>query len=135
MIYTFVPKLAGGEREVLYIGDHEVGGPADSIEGNTRRVLEQEIGHNLRWTRIALTQAQVDANPRLMRLVITKTDKRFKPPRQYQAIECEAVGQRVLERLLREALDSRLPEPLAAIEERENKQIAEALEWLRAREE
>jgi hypothetical protein len=122
------PLLHGNERKVLYIGDHEIGGPADSIEANTRRVLEQHIGRTLDWTRIALTQAQVDADPRLPGLVITKLDRRFRPPHPYQAVECEAVGQVTLEQMLRAELDARLPEPLRDILERE---AAERETWRR----
>jgi hypothetical protein len=111
-------------REVGYIGDHEVGGPGDQIEANTQRVLQQCLTHYhpLRWKRIALTQTQVDRRPHLAELVITKTDGRCKPPRVYQAVECEAVGQRELERLLRSFLNRRLPEPLDQVREREQRQ-------------
>jgi hypothetical protein len=51
--------------------------------------------------------------------VIDKTDNRNKPPKHYQAVECEAVGQSVLERLLREFLDARIPEPIDNVRERE----------------
>jgi len=86
------PHLISNSRPVLYIGDHEVGGPADSIEANTQRVLEDYCERPIEWTRIALTQTQVDADSRLLKLVIDKTDRRFKPPRHYLAVECEAVG-------------------------------------------
>jgi hypothetical protein len=108
-----VPLLRDNDREVLYIGDHEIGGPADQIEANTYRTIEAHAGRVVRWTRIAVTQAQVDADPRLLGLVITKYDRRTKTPRKYEAVECEAVGQVTLERLLRVALEKRLPEPLA----------------------
>jgi len=100
------PHLISNSRPVLYIGDHEVGGPADSIEANTQRVLEDYCERPIEWTRIALTQMQVDADSRLLKLVIDKTDRRFKPPRHYLAVECEAVGQVALEQMLRSALDA-----------------------------
>lgn len=102
-----IPKLEDNERPVGYIGDFEIRGPAEQIEANTRRVIEQETGRRFTestWQRIALTKEQVDADDWLMSLVINKTDKRYKPPKPYQAIECEVVGQNVLEQLLREYL-------------------------------
>jgi len=128
------PHLISNSRPVLYIGDHEVGGPADSIEANTQRVLEDYCERPIEWTRIALTQMQVDADSRLLKLVIDKTDRRFKPPRHYLAVECEAVGQVALEQMLRSALDARLPEPLESVLEREKQQrraFAELLDRLR----
>ena len=128
------PHLISNSRPVLYIGDHEVGGPADSIEANTQRVLEDYCERPIEWTRIALTQTQVDADSRLLKLVIDKTDRRFKPPRHYLAVECEAVGQVALEQMLRSGLDARLPEPLESVLEREKQQrraFAELLDRLR----
>ena len=128
------PHLISNSRPVLYIGDHEVGGPADSIEANTQRVLEDYCERPIEWTRIALTQMQVDADSRLLKLVIDKTDRRFKPPRHYLAVECEAVGQVALEQMLRSGLDARLPEPLESVLEREKQQrraFADLLDRLR----
>jgi hypothetical protein len=125
LVTDVVPLLEGNERPVFYIGDHEVDGPADQIEANTRRYLEEHAGREFdtsAWSRIALTEKQVNATPRLRELVIEKLDRRYKPPRRYQAIECEAVGQGVLERLLRGRLDQMLPEPLHDVLEREAQQ-------------
>ena len=61
------PHLISNSRPVLYIGDHEVGGPADSIEANTQRVLEDYCERPIEWTRIPLTQTQVDADSRLLK--------------------------------------------------------------------
>jgi hypothetical protein len=119
LVTDVVPVLRANDREVLYIGDYEIGGPADQIEDNTRRYLEKYAGRGIGWTRIALTKAQVEANARLLDLVIEKTDRRTKPPRRYNAVECEAVGQIVLEQILRDALDRLLPEPLANVVVRE----------------
>jgi hypothetical protein len=122
------PYLMGEEgyngRKIAYIGDHEIRGPADQIEDNTRCVLEEYVcfGQRLYWTRIALTQEQVDANPHLSGLIIHKKDGRYKPPKTYQAVECEAVGQRVLEDLLRQFLDDRLSQPLEDVLEQESEQ-------------
>ena len=71
---------------------------------------------------MALTPEQVARNPRLRRLAIDKVDRRYKPPRPYKAIECEAVGQEVLERMLRKVLDDLLPEPLERVQVRERRQ-------------
>jgi hypothetical protein len=115
LVTDVVPRLRGNDREVLYIGDHEIGGPADQIEDNTRRYLEEHAERSIQWTRIALTQAQIDDDRRLLELVIEKLDRRTKPPRPYKAVECEAVGQVALEAMLRAALDRRLPEPLGRV--------------------
>src|SRR5262249_55113031 len=94
----------------------------------TRRYIEQHAGRTFgdgEWTKIALTEQQVQRSRRLQRLTITKLDKRYKLPRPYEAIECEALGQGVLVRLIRKQLDALLPEPLADVLEREERQRAE----------
>lgn len=131
LVTDVVPKLRDNDRRVLYIGDHEVGGPGDQIEDNTRRYIESHADRATDWTRIALTQAQVDDDPRLLSLVIDKTDRRSKPPRHYQAVECEAVGQLTLETILREALDQLLPEPLDDVLERQAEERLAVIELLR----
>src|SRR5215472_3569147 len=50
------PALQPGDR-VIYLGDLDLAG--NQIEDNTRRVLEREIGGELLWERLALTQEQV----------------------------------------------------------------------------
>jgi hypothetical protein len=98
-IVTDIVPLLTGNRRVLYIGDFELRGPADQIEGNTKRYIEEHTGRTFgkdEWTKIALTEKQVNASPRLERLSITKLDKRYKPAKEYEAIECEALGQGVL---------------------------------------
>jgi hypothetical protein len=115
IVNEIVPLLSGANRKrnVLYIGDCEIRGPADQIEANTRRYIEEHANREFdadTWSRIALTQEQVDANPRLRSLVIDKQDRRYKPPRLYQAVECEAVGQVALQDMLRARLDALLPE-------------------------
>src|SRR5207247_6425365 len=131
LVTDVVPLLRGNQREVLYIGDHELRGPADQIEANTRRYLEEHAGRRfmtgVTWTKIALTQEQVDADPQLLDLTIDKTDKRYKPPKPYEAVECEAVGQARLEEIFRAALDERLPEPLDRVIAREKRQRAAML--------
>ena len=119
---------------MLYIGDYELRGPADQIEQNTKRYIEEHTGRTFgpdEWTKIALTEKQVKASPRLKRLAITKLDKRYKPAKEYEAIECEALGQGVLVRIIRKHLDSLLPEPLADVLEREARQRATMRRLLR----
>jgi len=130
LVTDVVPLLRDNDRPVLYIGDHEIGGPADHIEDNTRRSIEEHAERDIDWMRIALTQAQVDVDPRLLRLVISKTDRRTKPPRSYNAVECEAVGQVMLERILRYALDRLLPVPLDAVRVREDAERVAVVELL-----
>jgi hypothetical protein len=116
IVTGIVPLLQGNARKVLYIGDYEERGPADQIEANTRRYIEQYSGREFTpetWTKIALTREQVNRSPRLRNVAIAKYDRRYKPPFRYEAIECEAVGQVTLERMLRARLDALLPEPLA----------------------
>ena len=60
----------------------------------------------------------------MRRQAIDKLDYRYRPPRRYRAIECEAVGQAVLERMLRKTLDAMLPEPLERVQVREQRQRA-----------
>src|SRR5215510_1555533 len=50
------PALQPDDR-VIYLGDLDLAG--NQIEANTRRVLEREIGGELLWERLALTQEQV----------------------------------------------------------------------------
>jgi hypothetical protein len=110
------PRLRPGQH-VLYLGDYDLSG--DLIEANTRRVLEREISGDLRWERLALTREQVEAYnlPE-----ITKRDRRYKDGRPHQAVETEAISQRVLVEILRARLDELLPEPLARVLEREARQ-------------
>ena len=125
-VTDIVPRLMKNRR-VLYVGDFELRGPADQIETNTRRYIEEHTGRTFgddEWTKIALTEKQVNANQRLKRLAITKLDKRYKPAKEYEAIECEALGQGVLVRLIRRHLDHMLPEPLADVLKREEDQRA-----------
>jgi hypothetical protein len=131
IVNEIVPLLRDNERKVLYIGDCEERGPGDQIEANTRRYIEEHAGRAFTpdtWIKVALTPEQVARNPRLRRLAIDKFDNRCKPPRPYRAIECEAVGQAVLERMLRKVLDEMLPEPLELVrEQRQRKQVAALL--------
>ena len=111
------PLLIGNERRVLYVGDADLQG--NQIEANTRRVLERLAGRPLDWRRVAITAQQI-AERRLN--PIWKVDNRYRPPREHQAVECEALGQGTVRELLREALDALLPEPLGDVLEREDEQ-------------
>src|SRR5262249_9107271 len=125
IVNEIVPLLNGNERNVLSIGDCEVDGPGDQIEANTRDYIEhhaKRVFTSETWIKVALTPEQVARNPRLRRLAIDKLDHRYRPPRRYRAIECEAVGQSVLERMVRNVLDALLPEPLADVQVREERQ-------------
>jgi hypothetical protein len=110
------PQLRPGDR-VGYLGDLDLSG--DQIEGNTRRVLEREIGGELIWERVALTQEQVHEYD-LPRIV--KRDRRYRDGHPHEAVETEAIGQRVLTETLRAWLVALLPEPLARVLERERRQ-------------
>jgi hypothetical protein len=112
------PTLEPGDR-VLYGGDYDLCG--GQIEDNTRRVLERLIGGELDWTRIMLTEQQVEQYD-LRRLEIMKPDRRYKPVRYHPAIETEALQQQVIVQIVRDALDAELPEPLERVLEREAKQ-------------
>jgi hypothetical protein len=107
------PVLWPGDH-VIYLGDLDLSG--GQIEDNTRRVLERE---SLRWERLALTHEQVTA---YNLPVIVKHDRRYKDGRPHEAVETEAISQRVLIDLLRARLDELLPEPLSRVPEREQRQ-------------
>jgi hypothetical protein len=137
IVTEIVPLLRGNKRKVLYVGDCEERGPGDQIEANTQRYIEEYAGRTFTpetWIKVALTPEQVARNPRLRRLAIDKLDYRCKPPRPYRAIECEAVGQEVLERMLRKVLDELLPEPLERVRVREQRQRKRVATLLRAAE-
>jgi len=107
-----VPILQPGQR-VLYLGDFDLCG--NDIEANTRSVLEREVGE-LAWGRLALTEEQVDRYD-LPRII--KTDRRFKNGGgTHEAVETEALSQRIIVDLLRERLGQLLPEPLESVHER-----------------
>jgi hypothetical protein len=53
---------------------------------------------------------------------IVKRDRRYKDSRPHDAVETEALSQTVLMNMLRAVLDALLPEPLARVQEREERQ-------------
>jgi hypothetical protein len=110
------PELVPGQR-VLYLGDFDWQG--GQIEANTRKVLEKLVGGELDWERIALTEQQVT---RYNLPIIRKPDRRYKPVRYHDAVECEALEQRFIVGLVRRHLDALLPEPLKDVLEREEAQ-------------
>ena len=136
------PLLQSGDR-VITLWDLDLSG--GHIEANVRRVLEREIGGKLDWERLALTKDQV----REYKLpVIVKKDKRFKnrrfqrvwtkgpplKPGEHEAVETEAISQRVLIDILRARLDRLLlPEPLMRVQEREARQRRQLAALLRRR--
>jgi hypothetical protein len=99
------PNLRHGMR-VLYLGDYDLAG--GDIEANTRRVLERY--HNLSWERLALTRDQVQEHELP---IVVKTDRRFKNGGAHEAVETEALSQRLIVQIVRDRLDELLPEPLS----------------------
>ena len=120
-----IPHLVGHDRDVIYLGDLDLQGA--QIEKNTRDVIEAGIGRPISWQRIAITPEQVaehDIPP------MFKRDHRYRPPKPYEAWECESLGQRRIIDLVTTALDDLLPEPLSTVLEREADQRAELEEFL-----
>jgi hypothetical protein len=146
IVTEIAPRLADG-RIVLYIGDHELRGPAEQIEANTRRYIEEHTGRGFdasTWIRIALTEEQVNEDSergaRLRGLALIKHDQRYKPARPYEAVECEALGQGEIVRIVRDQLDRMRSdlglEPIGAVrvrEERERQELVRRLVRMRAR--
>jgi hypothetical protein len=126
---VIAPELEPGDR-VFYTGDWDLSG--GQIEANTRAVLERLIGGELDWTRIALTETQVDRY-HLRQWAITKFDRRYKPPRAHQAVECEALKQHIIVQIVRDQLNALLPEPLEDVLERESRQRRQIAAKLRRR--
>jgi hypothetical protein len=117
--------VEGGEPvRVLYMGDYDLSG--GHIEENTRRVLEDYA--DLDWRRIAITGAQVREKglPK-----VDKKDNRYKPARTFPAVETEALKQTEIQRILSEALDGLLPQPLSEVQKVEREQRVLVREALR----
>jgi hypothetical protein len=128
-LYTEVaPVLAGNDRIVLYLGDHDLQG--HQIEANTRDVLVRATGRAIGWTRLAITEEQIAERGLTP---IWKRDNRYRPALEHQAWEAEALGQGTIQGLVRDALDQLLPEPLEAVlrdEDEQRERVAEALDGL-----
>jgi hypothetical protein len=111
------PKLCAGDH-VGYLGDFDLAG--NDIETNTRRVLEDIVGGELDWERLALTKTQVD---RYGLQPIIKTDKRFKNGGgRHEAVETEALSQTLIVDIVRDWLDELLPQSLDRVLVRETRQ-------------
>jgi hypothetical protein len=111
------PRLSPG-NDVGYLGDLDLAG--DDIEANTRRVLEEIIGGELRWKRLALTHTQVK---RYALPSIVKTDRRFKNGGGvHEAVETEALSQTLIVDIVHKWLDGLLPQPLETVLVRERVQ-------------
>jgi hypothetical protein len=124
-LVTDVAPLMVTGRRVLYLGDFDLSG--GHIEANTRRTLSKHAPVQVRdWERLALTAEQVD---RYQLPVIQKYDKRVK--RYHDAVETEALSQRVIVDLVRTRLDELLPEPLDLVRERERRERVLVQERLR----
>jgi hypothetical protein len=82
----------------------------------------------LQWERLMLTEAQV-ARHRLPKII--KHDQRFKNGGGvHEAVETEALSQKLIVELVRKRLDALLPEPLAKVLKRERRQRAALQEQL-----
>jgi hypothetical protein len=104
-----LPRYLQDGARVLYLGDLDLSG--DQIESSARARAEAYAGVRLDWRRLSLTEEQATVyglEP------IVKADKRYRPHRWHDAIETEALDQRVLVRIVRAELDRLLPEPLEA---------------------
>jgi hypothetical protein len=111
------PALYGNDRPVLYLGDEDRQG--HQIEDNTRRVLERETLRPIDWQRLAITTEQIAERGLTP---VWKVDNRYNDKTPREAWECEALGQGTIQRLVRNALDQLLPEPLADVLEREDQE-------------
>jgi hypothetical protein len=114
---SFAPRLRllwpRRRRSSLGDPDHQGG----QIEANTREVLERESRCEIEWERVAITAIQARRiDP------ILKPDRRYRPPRTYEAWETEALGQTRVVALLRSALDALIPEPIDDVRVREDEQ-------------
>ena len=127
LVSKVAPALQAGQR-VLYLGDWDHCG--HQIEAATRDSLTEHSGAADLWERVALTTEQVDAHG-LRSKVISKPDRRYKPVRYFDAVETEALGQAEIVAALRARLDELMPEPLADVLERQERQRTEVAEQLR----
>src|SRR5262249_34693005 len=99
---TIAAKLRPGDT-AGYVGDRDLCGA--QIEANTSKVREQLVGGKLNWTRVALTDKQVE-HYHLEEFRIMKPDNRYKPARYAPAIECEALQQHIIVAIVREWLEA-----------------------------
>jgi hypothetical protein len=118
-LHTVIVPVLREQQRVLYLGDLDLAG--GQIEANTRQVLERATP--LRWERLALTPEQVERYG-LRPLVIVKRDRRYTDGRPHEAVETEALSQRVIVELVQARLDELLPAPLKDVLVREQRQRA-----------
>jgi hypothetical protein len=115
-LHTSIAPILRPLNRVLYLGDWDLCG--NMIEANTRRVLEREAGA-LRWERLALTAEQVQQYE-----LISKHDRRFKDGGAHEAVETEALSQRIIVEIVGERLAELLPESLESVHERAERERA-----------
>jgi hypothetical protein len=116
-LHTDIAPVLRPRQRVLYLGDYDLAG--NDIEYNTYKVLEKIVGP-LEWERIVLTGQQVQA---YQLPVIDKTDGRFLfGAGDHGAVETEALSQRVITDIVRDALERHLPQPLADVQAQEEAQ-------------
>jgi hypothetical protein len=102
---------------VLYLGDHDKAGR--DIEGHSRATVEKIAGRELPWDRLAVTEDQIYEHKLQP---IKKTDTRCSPHLVYDAVECEALSQKLIFDIVRERLEALLPEAIPSVLAREEKQ-------------
>jgi hypothetical protein len=130
-LHTEIAPLVGDHgggssaRRVFYLGDLDLSG--GHIEENTRRVLSAY--GVLDWQRVAITSEQVEGRGFPVK---NKKDHRFKPPREFPAVETEALGQTRIISLLTEHLEDAAPERLSEVLEREEEQRVQVRKALRS---
>ena len=107
------PKI---NSTVLYFGDYDFSG--GHIQDNSRRILES-FTRIENWENLAVTADQVEEHKLTP---IQKLDKR--DGKKHEAVETEALGQAVIVGILRDRLNTLLPEPLDSVLERERKERA-----------
>ena len=139
LITRAAPHLQAKQR-VLYLGDWDLCG--HQIEAHTRDTLEEFAGlpgyrATIPWERVALTDdqvAQLRAEREAAGLddpMIRKADNRYKPPRYFDAVETEALGQARIVEIVRDRLDELIPEPIDSVLERQRQQRETVADRLR----
>jgi hypothetical protein len=119
-LHTRIAPMLHEDHRVLYLGDFDLCG--NDIEQNTKSVLERASGKLLLWERLALTHEQVIAYD-LPKII--KTDRRFSNGGgTHEAVETEALSQRIILEIVRNRLDELLPESLESVQERADTQQA-----------
>jgi hypothetical protein len=122
--------LQRNDRMVLCLGNFHLQG--HQIEANTRHVMEHKARRRIDWNRIAITEEQIAQ--RGLRPILKKDHHRFTTEpggaREFEAWECEALGQGTIQRLVRDALEGLLPEPLSDVVEVRREQRARVAELL-----